>query len=150
MGKDHKRFTASSCGRRPQRAACVPSTVSPSPPPPQENRLKWRSNQPITVLELRAYRLPAPLLLPPRDDFFGCFSWVDVATGQQPEVRCVAWAASGRWRLKGAASVAVQSSACIVSARHPRWRPTTLPPSLVAFRSTQQRSRRRRRAACRR
>jgi hypothetical protein len=41
-----------------------------------ETRLKWRKSQPITLLELRAYRLDPPLTLPRRDDLFGCFSWV--------------------------------------------------------------------------
>lgn len=41
-----------------------------------ENRLRWRPRQPITVLEVRAYRLAQPLLLEPRDEFWGCFSWV--------------------------------------------------------------------------
>ncbi|KAI7842904.1 hypothetical protein COHA_003416 [Chlorella ohadii] len=40
-----------------------------------EARLKWRGKQPVTVLELRASRLELPLLTPPREEFFGCFSW---------------------------------------------------------------------------
>lgn len=40
-----------------------------------ETRLKWRKSQPITVLELRVWRLAAPLQLPLRDELFGCFSW---------------------------------------------------------------------------
>lgn len=58
-------------------------------PPFLESRLKWRSKQPITVLELRARRLAAPLLTPPREEFFGCFSWVQgleaPAPGQQQQ-----------------------------------------------------------------
>lgn len=41
-----------------------------------ESRLKWRQQQPITLLELRAYRLEPPLPLPRSDDLFGCFSFV--------------------------------------------------------------------------
>jgi hypothetical protein len=41
-----------------------------------ETRLKWRKSQPITLLELRAYRLEPPLALPRSDELFGCFSWV--------------------------------------------------------------------------
>lgn len=43
-----------------------------------ETRLKWRKSQPITVMELRVWRLAAPLQLPLRDELFGCFSWVEV------------------------------------------------------------------------
>ncbi|PRW56599.1 hypothetical protein C2E21_4501 [Chlorella sorokiniana] len=45
-------------------------------------RLKWRGKQPVTVLELRASRLEAPLITPPREEFFGCFSWCDLSSGQ--------------------------------------------------------------------
>ena len=48
-----------------------------------ENRLRWRERQPITVLELRARRLAAPLVVPPQEHFWGCFSWVDL--GSQPQ-----------------------------------------------------------------
>jgi len=41
-----------------------------------EARLKWRKAQPITLLELRTYRLSPPLQLPRSDELFGCFSWV--------------------------------------------------------------------------
>ena len=45
-------------------------------------RLKWRGKQPVTVLELLASRLEAPLLTPPREEFFGCFSWCDLSGTQ--------------------------------------------------------------------
>jgi hypothetical protein len=41
-----------------------------------DSRLKWRSQQPITLLELRTYTLAQPLVVPARDDYWGCFSWV--------------------------------------------------------------------------
>ncbi|KAK9846560.1 hypothetical protein WJX81_006598 [Elliptochloris bilobata] len=41
-------------------------------------RLKWRPRQPLTLLELRARRLRPPLALPARDEFWGCFSWVNI------------------------------------------------------------------------
>ncbi|KAG2500733.1 hypothetical protein HYH03_001497 [Edaphochlamys debaryana] len=44
-----------------------------------ETRLKWRAKQPITVLELRTWRLARPLALPVAEEMFGCFSWVDVS-----------------------------------------------------------------------
>ncbi|CAD7704616.1 unnamed protein product, partial [Ostreobium quekettii] len=40
-----------------------------------EGRLKWRSSQPLTVLEVRCYTLPQPKALAMREDFSGCFSW---------------------------------------------------------------------------
>jgi hypothetical protein len=50
-----------------------------------ENRLRWRERQPITVLELRAWRLAAPLVVPPQEHFWGCFSWLDLGGQQQPQ-----------------------------------------------------------------
>lgn len=41
-------------------------------------RLRWRPTQPITVLELRARALAAPLTVPSQEEFWGCFSWVDL------------------------------------------------------------------------
>lgn len=41
-------------------------------------RMKWREQQPITVLELRCRRLSSPLVLPQDSSFYGCFSWVDL------------------------------------------------------------------------
>jgi len=47
-----------------------------------EARLKWRARQPLTLLELRAWRLPQPLQLQiAAGDFWGCFSFVDLAPG---------------------------------------------------------------------
>ena len=40
--------------------------------------MKWRKQQPITVLELRCRRLDTPLVLPQDSSFYGCFSWVDL------------------------------------------------------------------------
>ena len=40
-----------------------------------EARLKWRKVQPLTVLELRAFRLQQPLAVRPEPSYFGCFSW---------------------------------------------------------------------------
>jgi len=42
-----------------------------------ETRLKWRKTQPVTVMELRAYRLREPMVLPRREEYAGCFSWVE-------------------------------------------------------------------------
>ncbi len=41
-------------------------------------RMKWRKQQPITVLELRCRRLDQPLTLLQDSSFYGCFSWVDL------------------------------------------------------------------------
>ncbi|KAK9820331.1 hypothetical protein WJX72_009055 [[Myrmecia] bisecta] len=41
-----------------------------------DTRLRWRPKQPVTILELRAWRLAAPLVTPPQDKYWGCFSWV--------------------------------------------------------------------------
>ena len=41
-------------------------------------RIKWRKQQPITVLELRCRRLDQPLTLLQDSSFYGCFSWVDI------------------------------------------------------------------------
>lgn len=38
-----------------------------------ETRLKWRKTQPVTVMELRAYRLREPMVLPRREEYAGCF-----------------------------------------------------------------------------
>lgn len=38
-------------------------------------RTKWRPGKPLTVLELRAWRLAQPLQVAPCPEFFGCFSW---------------------------------------------------------------------------
>lgn len=41
-------------------------------------RMKWRKQQPITVLELKCMRLDTPLVLLQDDALYGCFSWVDL------------------------------------------------------------------------
>mmetsp|Transcript_41091 Transcript_41091/g.105072 ORF Transcript_41091/g.105072 Transcript_41091/m.105072 type:complete len:186 (+) Transcript_41091:144-701(+) len=38
-------------------------------------RMKWKPSQPITVMELRCRRRSAPLRLPMRPEYQGCFSW---------------------------------------------------------------------------
>ena len=38
-------------------------------------RLKWRSKQALTILELRVFKLQEPLVIPMAEDYFGCFSW---------------------------------------------------------------------------
>lgn len=48
-----------------------------------EKRLRWRQKQPVTILELRAYRLHTPIALPAQDDYWGCFSWLDLGGCQQ-------------------------------------------------------------------
>jgi len=50
-------------------------------------RLKWRPHQPLTLLELRARRREPGLALPARDEFLGCFSWVDVGKAAAVEAR---------------------------------------------------------------
>jgi hypothetical protein len=40
-------------------------------------RLRWKPTQPLTILELRAYTLRTPLIVASREEFWGCFSWVD-------------------------------------------------------------------------
>ncbi|GBF95180.1 hypothetical protein Rsub_07893 [Raphidocelis subcapitata] len=50
----------------------------------RDTRLKWRRAQPLTLLELRAYRLEPPLQLPRCEELFGCFSWVGTP-GLAPE-----------------------------------------------------------------
>lgn len=42
------------------------------------DRYAFRPRQAMHVLALRAFRLPAPVVLPPRDEYAGCRSWIDV------------------------------------------------------------------------
>jgi hypothetical protein len=44
-------------------------------------RLRWKPTQPLTVLELRAYTLVKPLVVTAREEFWGCFSWIDFEDG---------------------------------------------------------------------
>ncbi|GAB4817984.1 hypothetical protein N2152v2_005030 [Parachlorella kessleri] len=59
-----------------------------------EARLKWRARQPITILELRAYRyvralarLPQPVHVPAEERFWGCFSWVPLPAAAAHQCR---------------------------------------------------------------
>jgi hypothetical protein len=42
------------------------------------SRLGWKAAQPLWVLALRTYRLDSPCIVPYRDEYGGCTSWVDV------------------------------------------------------------------------
>lgn len=42
------------------------------------SRLKWKPKDPLIVLALRAHRLVEPIVVPFRDDYAGCTSWVDL------------------------------------------------------------------------
>lgn len=42
------------------------------------DRLAWKPRQPISVLLLRAYRLDRPLVIPYRQEYGGCKSWIDL------------------------------------------------------------------------
>jgi hypothetical protein len=44
-----------------------------------EQRLHWKPKHPLWVLALRVYRLDAPLVVPWREEYRGCTSWVDLA-----------------------------------------------------------------------
>ena len=43
-----------------------------------ESRLKWRPKKPLTVLVLRTYLLPEPIVLECRDSYGGCKSWIEL------------------------------------------------------------------------
>jgi hypothetical protein len=43
------------------------------------DRLKWKARQPLYILLLRTYRLPQPQVIPYRQEYGGCRSWIDVA-----------------------------------------------------------------------
>lgn len=43
-----------------------------------EQRLHWKPKHPLWVLALRTYRLDEPLLVPWREEYRGCTSWVDL------------------------------------------------------------------------
>ncbi|KAF8066230.1 hypothetical protein HT031_002553 [Scenedesmus sp. PABB004] len=60
-------------------------------------RLKWRSREPLTLLELRAAVLAPTLQLPAREEYFGCFSWLQLAPDELA-------AAGDEWRLTPALS----------------------------------------------
>jgi len=42
-----------------------------------ESRFKWKRRDPLWVLVLRVHRLAEPLMVPWRDEYAGCTSWVD-------------------------------------------------------------------------
>jgi hypothetical protein len=42
------------------------------------SRLGWKSRQPLWVLALRTYQLESPCIVPFREDYAGCSSWVDM------------------------------------------------------------------------
>ena len=44
-----------------------------------EERWKWKPQQPLIVLLLRVYRLPRPQIVPYRDAYGGCKSWIELA-----------------------------------------------------------------------
>ncbi len=41
-------------------------------------RLKWQPQQPLVLAAVRAWRLPAPVVLPVQPHYAGCKSWVDL------------------------------------------------------------------------
>ncbi len=41
-------------------------------------RLKWKPRQPIYILLLRTYKLPAPQVIDYRPQYGGCTSWIDL------------------------------------------------------------------------
>ena len=43
-----------------------------------ESRLKWRPKKPLTILILRTYLLPEPIVLDYRDSYGGCKSWIEL------------------------------------------------------------------------
>ena len=42
-------------------------------------RFRWKPQQPLYILCLRAYRLPRPVSIPFRAEYGGCRSWIDLA-----------------------------------------------------------------------
>lgn len=43
-----------------------------------QNRLSWRSKQPVTILELQCFRLEQAIKLKNRPEIWGCFSFADL------------------------------------------------------------------------
>jgi hypothetical protein len=43
-----------------------------------ESRLRWKKRDPLWVLALRTYRLLEPIVVPWREEYGGCTSWVDL------------------------------------------------------------------------
>ena len=52
----------------------------------RSDRLKWKQNQPIYILLLRAYRLAEIAEIPYIAEYGGCRSWIDLATPISLEV----------------------------------------------------------------
>eukprot|EP00878_Enallax_costatus_P009341 GHUV01009763.1.p1 GENE.GHUV01009763.1~~GHUV01009763.1.p1 ORF type:complete len:278 (+),score=73.38 GHUV01009763.1:139-972(+) len=74
-----------------------------------ETRLKWRSKDPLTLLELRCYVLEPELLVPAREQYFGCFSWVELLPEDAGLAAADAGAGTGSskqrtWQLRPALS----------------------------------------------
>ncbi len=44
-----------------------------------ESRFKWRPKKPLTVLILRTYLLPEEVVLPYREEYGGCKSWIQLS-----------------------------------------------------------------------
>ena len=49
-----------------------------------ESRLKWRPKKPLTVLVLRTYLLPKPVVLEYRESYGGCKSWIELEEAVPP------------------------------------------------------------------
>jgi len=49
--------------------------------PQIDMRFNYKPDRPLYLLALRAYRLAAPLVVPNRDSFAGCVSWVPMSPG---------------------------------------------------------------------
>ena len=43
-----------------------------------ESRLRWKKRDPLWVLALRVHRLHEPVIVPWREEYGGCTSWVDL------------------------------------------------------------------------
>jgi len=50
-----------------------------------ETRFRWKARDPLHVLALRVHRLAEPVVVPYRDEYGGCTSWVDLAGLPDPE-----------------------------------------------------------------
>ncbi len=50
-----------------------------------EKRFSWKKRDPLWVLVLRVHRLHEPIMVPWRDEYGGCTSWVDYDSLPDPE-----------------------------------------------------------------
>eukprot|EP00890_Picochlorum_soloecismus_P004728 jgi/Picsp_1/5256/NSC_02618-R1_hypothetical protein VOLCADRAFT_89645 [Volvox carteri f. nagariensis] len=50
-----------------------------------ETRLRWKETEPLCVLELRVCRLHEPMEIALKEEYYGCFSWVDLSLGSSIE-----------------------------------------------------------------